>query len=140
MGFTINETITTELHYKDISLIAVAMGEYQRRYKETADKEVLQRMARLVDRLGYEMYNHPRNHIDLKKLYSLMRVKKYHYSECKTNDKETDLYISFSTVHNGRGNCVEIRIGDVDNDIDYMDNKLRNINSDELISFINQHV
>lgn len=61
MGFTINETITTELHYKDIALIAVAMGEYQRLYKETADKKTLQRMIRLVNRLGEELYNHPDN-------------------------------------------------------------------------------
>ncbi len=61
MGFTINETIITELHYKDIALIVVAIGEYQRLYKDTADKEVLQRMANLVDRLGVEMYNHPDN-------------------------------------------------------------------------------
>jgi hypothetical protein len=61
MGFTINETIKTELHYKDIALIAVAMGEYQRLYKKTADKSVLQRMERLVNRLGEEMYNHPDN-------------------------------------------------------------------------------
>jgi dissimilatory sulfite reductase (desulfoviridin) alpha/beta subunit len=56
---TINETIKTELHYKDIALIVVAIGEYQRLYKETAEKEVLQRMASLVNRLGVEMYNCP---------------------------------------------------------------------------------
>jgi len=61
MGFTINETITTELHYKDIALIAVAMGEYQKLYKDTAEKEVLQRMERLVNRLGAEMADHPDN-------------------------------------------------------------------------------
>jgi hypothetical protein len=57
MGFTINETITTELHYKDIALIAIAMGEYQRQHKKTADDEVLKRMELLVNRLGEEMYN-----------------------------------------------------------------------------------
>ena len=61
MGFMINETIRTELHYKDVVLIAVAMGEYQRLYKDTADKAILQRMGRLVDRLGIEMSNHPDN-------------------------------------------------------------------------------
>ena len=54
---TINETIKTKLHYKEISLIAVACGEYQRLHKETADKEVLAEMRRLVDRLGSEMYD-----------------------------------------------------------------------------------
>lgn len=61
MGFTINETITTELHYKDVALIAVAMGLYQDQYKETSDKDVLERMRRLVNRLGKEVYNHPDN-------------------------------------------------------------------------------
>jgi len=61
MGFTINETIKTELHNKDIALIVVAMGEYQRLYKDTADKDILQRMTELVNRLGYEMYDHPYN-------------------------------------------------------------------------------
>ena len=64
MGFTINETIKTELHYKDIALIAIALGEYQMRYKKTADKEILERMARLVNRLGQEMYNNPDNDAD----------------------------------------------------------------------------
>ena len=61
MGFTINETITTKLHYKDIALIATAMVEYQRLYKDITDKEVLDRMTRLVNRLGTEMYDHPDN-------------------------------------------------------------------------------
>lgn len=61
MAFTIKEEITTKLHYKDISLIAVAFGIYQEQYKDTADKDVLKRMNRLVDRLGHEMYNHPDN-------------------------------------------------------------------------------
>ena len=37
------------------------MGEYQRLYKDTADKDILQRMTELVNRLGYEMYDHPYN-------------------------------------------------------------------------------
>lgn len=61
MGFTINEKITIELHYKDIALIAVAMGLYQEQYKNSADKDILERMKRLVNRLGNEMYNHPDN-------------------------------------------------------------------------------
>jgi hypothetical protein len=59
MGFTINEEITTKLHYKDIALIAVAMGEYQRLYKETTDKETIDRMRNLVNRLGNEMADCP---------------------------------------------------------------------------------
>jgi len=61
MGFYINEKIKTKLHYKDISLIVVAFGDYQERFKDTADKEVLDRMKNLVNRLGIEMYNSPRN-------------------------------------------------------------------------------
>lgn len=57
MGFDINETITTELHYMDIALIAVALGEYQRQHKDTANPEILERAKNLVDRLGYEMYD-----------------------------------------------------------------------------------
>jgi len=54
MGFTINETITTTLHYKDIALIAVAMGEYQRQ-NQHADDEIKTRARNLVNRLGREM-------------------------------------------------------------------------------------
>jgi hypothetical protein len=64
MGFTINETITTELHYKDIAVISVAIGEYQRLHKKTGDNEFYDRMTRLVNRLGEEMYNHPDNDVD----------------------------------------------------------------------------
>ena len=59
MGFNINETVTTKLHYEDIALIAVAMGIYQDQYKDTADKDTLDRMRKLVDRLGHEMANCP---------------------------------------------------------------------------------
>lgn len=61
MGFYINEEITTKLHYKDISLISVAFAIYQEQFKDTADKEILDRMRKLVDRLSSEMYNHPDN-------------------------------------------------------------------------------
>jgi len=61
MGFTINEKITTELTWKEISLIAVACGLYQEQYRENADEDILQIMKHLVDRLDREMYNHPDN-------------------------------------------------------------------------------
>ena len=61
MGFHINEEIETKLHYKDISLIAIAFGDYQERFKDSANKEVLDRMKNLVNRLGIEMYNNPKN-------------------------------------------------------------------------------
>jgi hypothetical protein len=53
----INETIKTELNYKDIALIAVALGDYQRNYKDIASQDVLKQAANLVDRLNAEMYN-----------------------------------------------------------------------------------
>jgi len=55
--------------------------------------------------------------MDLIALHSIMSRKKYHYFEGKTNDRENNLYLSFSTLHNGRGNNVDIRVGDIDNDI-----------------------
>lgn len=61
MGFTINEEITTKLHYKDIASIMVLVGLYTEVYKETADKEFLKRINNLVNRLGKEMYNHSDN-------------------------------------------------------------------------------
>ena len=53
----INENIKTELNYKDIALIVVALGDYQRNYKDTANPDILKQAAKLVDRLGAEMYN-----------------------------------------------------------------------------------
>ena len=64
MSCTINEKIVTELHYKDVALIAVAMGIYQNLYKDIADKEILNRMRNLVDRLGNEIGNCPQNDND----------------------------------------------------------------------------
>jgi hypothetical protein len=61
MGFTLNEEITTKLNYKDIALIAVAFGEYQRLYGGSMGDDDIKRMRRLVDRLGREMADHPDN-------------------------------------------------------------------------------
>ena len=52
----INESIKTELHYKDIVVITTAIGEYQRLYKESMNKEIFDRMTNLVNRLGTELY------------------------------------------------------------------------------------
>jgi len=54
---TINKEIHTILHYKDITLIAAALGQFQ---KIQDDEEVIKRCKRLVDRLGAEMYSHPK--------------------------------------------------------------------------------
>ena len=63
--------------------------------------------------------------MDLKALHSIMSRKKYHYFEGKTNDRENNLYLSFSTLHNGRGNTIYIRIGDTDNDINCLVDNIR---------------
>ena len=56
MGFTINEEITTKLNYKEIALVAVACGAYQRLYKDKSNTAT--DMGKLVDRLGEELYNY----------------------------------------------------------------------------------
>jgi hypothetical protein len=63
--------------------------------------------------------------MDLNALHSIMSRKKYHYFEGKTNDSENNLYLSFSTLHNGRGNIINIRIGDINNDINCLVNNNR---------------
>ena len=60
MGFTINEEIKTKLNYKEIALLAVAVGEYTRRIKDK-DPELVKEYNALVDRLGVEMYAYPKN-------------------------------------------------------------------------------
>lgn len=61
MGFYINEKITTELRYEEICLISVACGEYIRLYGDDLDKDALHDMKSLIDRLGREMSDHPKN-------------------------------------------------------------------------------
>lgn len=56
----INGTIITKLDYKDIALIAVALGMYQDAIKDSMNQNSIdmRRHARsLVDRLGNEMYS-----------------------------------------------------------------------------------
>jgi hypothetical protein len=59
----INETIATELHYKDICLIAVMSGMYQTSLKENGynydNSEFYKRAVDLVNRLGREMSDCP---------------------------------------------------------------------------------
>ncbi len=61
MGFLINKSINTKLSFDEVALIAVACGEYQRLYKDSASKEVLRNMKNLIDRLGRELANHSGN-------------------------------------------------------------------------------
>jgi len=66
--------------------------------------------------------------MDLTALHSIMSRKKYYYFEGKTNSRENNLYLSFSTLHNGRGDIIDIRIGDVDNDINCLVDNIRTEN------------
>lgn len=70
----INTEIITKLHYKDVSLIAVALGEYQRNSKEHGDVDILKHAERLANRLGSELY-------DTNKLEDIHHdINKYHGS------------------------------------------------------------
>ena len=55
MGFTINEEITTKLTYKDIALIAVALGMYQEQINGIGKDRMKKHARDLVNRLGWEM-------------------------------------------------------------------------------------
>jgi hypothetical protein len=58
MSFTINKEITTKLDYKEIACISSAIYVYQEACKDgNGDKEILDIMTRLVNRLGVELYN-----------------------------------------------------------------------------------
>jgi len=59
MGFDINEKIKTELHYKDVSLISVALSIYIEQSSKYVDSEVIQRAKRIMNRLGNELYDCP---------------------------------------------------------------------------------
>ena len=61
MGFYINETVTTELSYKEITLIGVATNVYLDACGENIDKEVKEILLLMLSRLNREMYNHPDN-------------------------------------------------------------------------------
>lgn len=56
--------------------------------------------------------------MNLASLHSLMNKKGYYYFEGHTNSNDNDLYISFSTLRNCRGDFVKIRIGEFDNDVE----------------------
>ncbi len=80
--------------------------------------------------------------MNLLALHSIMSEKGYHYFSGRTNDKEDNLYLDFSTLHNGRGNSVEIRIGKKDFDIiAYIqdeENSWKNIQENKLYQILNQ--
>ena len=78
--------------------------------------------------------------MDLKALHSLMSRKQFHYFEGQTNNRDNTLYLSFSTQHNGSGDCVEIRIGEIDNDIECWINstnfEMKNVSDNDIFLLI----
>ena len=60
---TINEEIKTILHYKDVSLIAVGLGKLKEVHEEAKhpDKEIIERITKLINRLGEEVYSYPKD-------------------------------------------------------------------------------
>ena len=55
--------------------------------------------------------------MDLKSLHSLMTRKNFCYFEGNTNNISDNLFIRFSSGYNGRGNTIDFRIGETNNDI-----------------------
>ena len=87
--------------------------------------------------------------MDLKKIFSIIKQKGFHYFEGKTNDQENNLYISFTEHSLGKGNSIDLRIGNVDNDITYcFRNQLlkwntvehKNISDNDLFLFLEKEV
>jgi len=82
--------------------------------------------------------------IDLVSLISLMNKKGFYYIDGKTNTQSDNLYLCFSTGHNGRGNAVDMKLGPLDNDIEFFLNgdkpkKFNKISNALLIELINRH-
>lgn len=61
MGFYINETIKTELHWKDVSVICEAIRYYKEQLEQDADDEYLIRMGKVAAKLNRELYNNREN-------------------------------------------------------------------------------
>lgn len=57
MGFDINPEITTVLTYKDVALIVVALGAYQKTCDGPRDTDRLEHARDLTNRLGRELYD-----------------------------------------------------------------------------------
>ena len=81
--------------------------------------------------------------MDLIALHSIMSRKKYYYFSGSTNTIDNEIYIDFSTGHNGRGNSIDLRIGQKNHDIiintDLGQISLVNLNDSELIQIIEKH-
>jgi hypothetical protein len=82
--------------------------------------------------------------ISLNQIHRLFKEKGFHYSSSQTNSVNNNLFIDFSTGRDGRGNYVEMRLGDDYNDIEYWfpsgNIKHTNITNKELINFIKKDI
>lgn len=59
---TINEEILTKLHYKDVVMLSAMYEAYKNSLnKDDLKSEPCERARKLVDRLGAEIYSHPKN-------------------------------------------------------------------------------
>jgi len=58
MGFDINSKIATELTYKEVALISIALHLYRKRVGDDSNEESKD-AARLCNRLSRELYNVP---------------------------------------------------------------------------------
>lgn len=79
--------------------------------------------------------------MNLKHLHQIMSEKGYHYFDGKTNSTDDNIYLDFSTGHNGRGDWFEITIGPEHHNIMYRDKdgelvEHKNINDNEIFKII----
>ena len=58
MGFDINSKIATELTYKEVALISIALHLYRKRVGDDSNEES-KNSTKLENRLGRELYNVP---------------------------------------------------------------------------------
>lgn len=80
--------------------------------------------------------------MDLNKLYQIMREKGYHYCMTFTNGLNNNISLSFSTGFNGRGNSIEVTIGEQINQLlSYIDKSkqlLKDVSDDDIFSFLKE--
>ena len=79
-------------------------------------------------------------------LFNLMKNKKYNYFSGNSNLDSDDVYVEFSTGLHGRGDVLEFRLGDNNNDVYfYYQHSKKNISklsitNEELIKVLNDNL
>jgi len=80
--------------------------------------------------------------MDIKILHNLMRSKGYPYFQGSINTISNDLFIIFSTLKNGRGNCIDVIITDDYNKIEtYINGNeifIENLTDDQVLKYIEE--